>query len=176
MAFAETGLNQLVTLVCRADGVDVRNDIGPRGDVEPDLLAHFEIEWLDGCACGGCQRHQVPPRRPQLQLDGYTLLHRAGVLLLRGDGGLDTAAQVFVAEVWIVEPGHHRQLCSDTDVGGLIDHRPVVAARQLAPSGDDLSHGVNAIGRFPRAHRCPLSLQIPKRYEPFHNRSLIHSS
>ena len=53
--------------MCRADGADVRNNIGPRGDVEPDLLAHFEIEWLDGCACGGCQGHQVPPRRPQLQ-------------------------------------------------------------------------------------------------------------
>ena len=67
-------------------------------------------------------------------------------------------------------------LGSDADVGRLIDHRSVVTARQLAPGGDDLSHGVIAIGRLPCAHRCPLNLQIPKRHEPLHNRSLIHPS
>jgi len=42
-------------------------------------------------------------------------------------------------------------------VGRIIDHRSVVTARQVAPSGDDMSHGGVAIGHFPCALRADLS-------------------
>ena len=52
----------------------------PSGSITTHLLPRFGIELRGMCTRGG------------RQLDGYTLLHRAGVLLLRGDGRLDTAA------------------------------------------------------------------------------------